>query len=126
MNTPDTTQIGMLLSEIRDFYGTLRAMTRRFLDEFSIPALQDLLKERAVVLLKINSEEEQLIGISEIQGLKKYSQYGEISNHISAILSCDSEIAARIKYGMSEIRGRLSKLSDSSNAALKYTRHCRR
>lgn len=125
MNTPGTSQIGQLLSEIRDLYGTLRDMTRRFLDEFSIPALQSLLNERAVVLLKIDSEEERLLRISDVRRLKQYGEFGEITDHIAAILSCDREITERVKHGMKAVNRELSSLSATSNAAIMYTLHTR-
>ena len=125
MNKSNTTQIGQLLSDIRDLYGTLQDMTRRFLDEFSIPALQDLLKERAVVLLKIDSEEERLLRISDVRCLNHYGEYGEITDHIAAILSCDREITERVKHGMKAVNRDLSSLSATSNAAIMYTLHTR-
>jgi hypothetical protein len=125
VNTSNTSQIGQLLSEIRDLYGTLRTMTRRFLDEFSIPALQDLVKERAAILLKIDSEEERLLRISEVQSLKQHDEYGEITDHIAGILTCDREIATRVTQGMKTINRELSSLSATSNAAIRYTQHTR-
>jgi hypothetical protein len=125
MNAPGATQIGQLLSEIRDRYGTLRDMTRRFLDEFSFPALPDLLKERAGVLLKIDSDEERLLRISDVECLKHYGEYGEITDHIAAILSCDREITERVKHGMKVVNRELSSLSATSNAAIMYAHHTR-
>jgi hypothetical protein len=125
MNASNTTQIGLLLSEIRDLYGTIRDMTKRFLDNFSIPALDDLLRERAQVLLKIDSEEDHLLRISDVACLKQYGEFGEINIHRTAILSCDREIAARVTNGMKTVSRELSSLSATANAALTYTRHTR-
>jgi hypothetical protein len=125
VNAPDNSQIGQLLSEIRDLYGTLCVMTRRFLNEFSIPALQELLEERALVILKIDSEEDRLLRVSEPRTWKKYGEYKEIEDHISTIVSCDREIAARVTHGMNAISRELSSLSDFSSAAKTYIRHCR-
>lgn len=122
---PSTAQIRQLLSDIGDLYGTLCAMTKRFLNEFSIPALNDLLAEREQVLLKIRSEEGRLLGITEVQGLKQYGEYGEITGHIDAIGECDREIAARVTHGMKSINRELSSLSATANAAITYTRHTR-
>jgi hypothetical protein len=122
----DANRIGNLLSEIRDLYGTLKEMTKRFLDDFSIPRLNELVRERALVLLKIDSEEERLLRIAEAGSLKRYGEYGEITDTIAAILSFDREIAARVTRVMNTVRGELSSLSESSNAAKVYTRHCRR
>jgi hypothetical protein len=125
VNTSNNAQIVQVLSEIRDLYGTLCAMTKRFLDEFSIPALHDLLRERARVLLKIGSEEEGLLRIAEVRCLRQYGEYGEITGHIAAILSCDREIAARVTQGMKTVKRELSSLSATANAAITYTRHTR-
>lgn len=125
MKAPDTAQIGQLLSDIRDRYGTLGAMTKRFLNEFSIPGLFDLLAGREQVLVKIRSEESRLLGIAEVQGIKQYGEYGEITRYIDAITECDREIAARITHGMKSINRELSSLSATANAAMTYTRHAR-
>lgn len=125
VNTSNTTPVQSLLSGIRDLYGTLCAMTQQFMDDFSIPALQDLLRERSVVLLKINSERTRLLGISTPRCWDRYGEYGEIRNAISAITAYDREIAARVTHDMNSISRELSSLSDSSKAAIKYTRHSR-
>lgn len=100
-------------------------MTRRFLDDFSIPALQDLLRERSVVLSKIDSERTRLLGISSPRSWDRYGEYGEIRNAISAVSAYDREIAARVLNSMNSINRELSSLSNSSNAALNYSRHRR-
>jgi hypothetical protein len=125
MNPSNTTRIGQLLSEIRDLYGTLRDMTKRFLDEFSVSSLQDLVRERALVLLKINSEEDRLLRISDVGGLKQYGEFREINDSIAAILAADREITTRVTSRMNSINSELALLSDTSSAAKTYTRHCR-
>jgi hypothetical protein len=125
VNTTETAQAGQLLEEMRYLYGTLRDMTRRFLNAFSIPALQDLLKERSKILFEIDADEERLLEISDVESLKQYGAYGEITNHIAAILSCDREIAERVKSDMRSVSRELSSLSAASSAALTYTRQAK-
>lgn len=126
MKTADDFQAGFLLGAIRDLYGTLCAMTRRFLDEFSFPALQDLLKERSLVLQKIYSEKERLMDVADPGHWHHFDEYGEIMGHIATITACDREISARITNDMHDITRRLSSLSETSNAVKMYIRHYRR
>jgi hypothetical protein len=125
VNASDNAPVQTLLSGIRDLYGALCTMTRRFLDDFSIPALQDLLRERSVVLLKIDSERTRLLGISTPRSWDRYCEYGEIKNAISAITAYDREIAARVTVDMNSVSRELASLSSSSTAAMNYSRHRR-
>lgn len=125
MNSSNTAAVQPLLSGIRDLFRTLCSMTQRFLDDFSMQALQDLLRERSVVLLKIDSERARLLGISTPRCWDRYGEYGEIRSAISTIAAYDREIAVRVTHDMNSISRELSSLSDSSHAAMKYTRHRR-
>jgi len=118
-------QISRILSDIRDLYETLRSMTVRFMDAFSVPALQNLLAERSLVLQRIDSEEGALRRISGEAQWKSYREFEEIRNTIASIMHYDRQIEERITGDMKAVKRELSSLSATTNAAIGYTRHLR-
>lgn len=111
------------LATIRDLYCTIRDVTARVLADFSVDALDALIRERSLLCARIEDERQRLP-----QGphwWKATPEYREICGHIAAIAAFDREASARIRAGMHAIKNELVALDRSSRAARSYTQNCR-
>jgi hypothetical protein len=115
-----------MLGTIRDLYGRVRDLTVRLIQEFSPAALDETIRARSLVLLRIDTEVAALRNTIPPHLWSGFDQCREIRDHIAALIALDRQVASRITHSMGEIRGELSALSSSSRAAETYTRHCLR
>jgi hypothetical protein len=116
--------IASRLLGIRDLFRAIRGITSRVLSDFSIEALDAAVRQRAVLLLRIDSEHEAL-GAFDVRLWKEKEQVREIRSCIDDIRRFDLEAAALVRQRMNDVRRELSSLSDSSCAARQYTRNSR-
>lgn len=111
------------LSAIRDLYRAIREITARVMADFSIEALDAAIRQRSLLLLRIESEREALDRLHGLKSLKGCAEYEEIRGHITAIATLDREAGARVSIRMNTIRRELVSLTDTSRAARLYTRN---
>ena len=116
--------IASRLSGIRDLVRAIREIASRVLSDFSIEALDAAVRQRAVLLLRLDSEQEAL-GIFDARLWKETEQAREIRSCIDDIRRFDTEATALVRQRMNDVRRELSSLSDSSSAARHYTRNSR-
>jgi hypothetical protein len=91
--------------------------------DFSIEALDAAIRQRSLLLLRIESEREVLDRRHGPDSWKGFAEYEEIRGHITAIATLDREAGARVTNRMNNIRCELVSLTDTSRAARSYTRN---
>jgi hypothetical protein len=111
------------LSVVRDLYHAIREITARVVADFSIEALDTAIRQRSLLLLRIESEREALDERHGQNSWKGFAEYGEIRGHIDAIATLDREAAARVTNIMNDVRRELVSLTDTSQAARSYARN---
>ena len=116
------TSIVKHLSVVRDLYRAIREVTARVMADFSIEALDAAIRQRSLLLSRIESEREVLERLHGQHSWKGFVEYGEIRGHIDAIASLDREAAAQVTSRMNGVRQELVSLTDTSRAAGLYTR----
>jgi hypothetical protein len=113
------------LAAIRDLYRTIQEITARVLDDFSIEALNSAVRDRALLLARIDDERRVITKATAPNLLRTSAEFQEIRNCIESITALDHEVSNRVMRRMEEIRAELISLTNSSRAANCYTRHCR-
>jgi hypothetical protein len=125
MKTAENSQTSVLLTEIRDLFGKIRAITKRLLENFSPDALEDTLRTRSQILCRIDAQKMALNVVAGPSSWTGYEEYREIQDHIGAIKGLDREVTMTATRRMYEIKRELAALSDSSRVAKTYARYCR-
>jgi hypothetical protein len=120
---PMNASIVKQLSAIRDLYRAIREITARVMADFSIEALDAAIRQRSLLLLRIESERDVLDRLHGLNSWKGCAEYEEIRGHITAIATLDREAGARVSNRMNNIRRELVSLTDTSRAARLYTRN---
>ena len=118
MNKP----IALHLSIVRDLYRTIREVTARAVENFSIEALDAAIVQRSLLLSRIEDEREEIERVHGQKSWKGQVEYGEIRGHIEVIAALDREAAARVRCRMNGVRQELVSLAETSRAARSYTR----
>jgi hypothetical protein len=113
------------LAAIRDLYRTIQEITARVLENFSIEALDSAVRDRALLLARIDDERRVITKATTPHLLRTSPEFQEIRNCIESITALDHEVSNRVMRRMEEIRAELISLTNSSRAATSYTRHCR-
>jgi hypothetical protein len=126
MSAPQNFQVRDLLAEIRDLFGSLCAMTKRLLEDFSPEALEETLKKRSLVLCRIDAQKATLCGISGPSSWAGYEQFHEIQERIGDCTNLDRDLTVEVSHRMYAIKRELAALSETSHVAQTYARHCRR
>lgn len=125
MNLSLSAQITRQLALIRDLFRAVRDMTTGVLNDFSLEALDTMVRQREVLLLRIDSEKEALIRIHGSPYVNGHAAYRDIRNSIDDIRRYDQEAAALVRQRMDAVQRELSSLSDTSRAARVYTSNSR-
>jgi hypothetical protein len=125
MNAALVAQIVKRLKAIADLLRAIRDHSSRILENFSASAIDAAVRQRALILLRIEDEREALLKIRAPHFWNGYDEYKEIQSHINAITRLDKEAAALARLRMNEMRRELSSLTDTSCAAKVYTRNSR-
>jgi hypothetical protein len=110
-------------SAVRDLYCTIREITARVMADFSIEALDAAIRQRSLLLLRIESERDVFERRLGPESWKWFAGNEEIRDHIDAIGALDSEAAARVMNLMNDVRRKQVSLTETAQAARSYTRN---
>jgi hypothetical protein len=125
MNVSFIAEVKQRLAAICELYRTIREITAQVMTDFSIHALDSVVQQRSLLLLRIDGERNALQKLQDPRAWKTYDHYWEIRKHIDVITQLDREAVARVTTRMNKVRRELAALTDTSRAAGAYTRYSR-
>ena len=113
------------LAAICGLYRSILELTKRVVADFSFDALNEALKKRDLLFLRIEGEESELYAQEGAFHWVGTEHTREIREHIYAIADLDRRLTAQASDHIARVKQELSSLTDTSHAARAYTRNSR-
>ena len=125
MNGTIPSAIKARLSVIGDLYRSILELTKRVATDFSFDALDEALKKRALLLLRIDGEEGELRAQPDGRCWAASEHARDIREQVSAIMELDRALANRASGSLARVGAELSSLARTSHAAKAYAKNIR-